>query len=146
MLNVTLTYHLTQSNSATFQDLLCNLYVGNVAPGSLTENGCLDYFVTSISVLGDARFNLRSWAFNSVQLRNRAIGYNVTEAENPVQILGLWWDTQSDLIYPSPKLEDAALTDDITKRGILKYASKIFNSLGLISPVTISTKLFLQKL
>jgi len=89
MLNATLTHHLTQSNSATSQDLLRNLYVDNVVSGSHTENGCLDYFVASRSVLGDARFNLRSWTSNSAQLRNRAIEHNVTEADNPVKILGL---------------------------------------------------------
>ena len=62
MLNATLTNHLTQSNSATSQDLLRNLYVNNAVSGSHSEKGCLDYFVASRSVLGGARFNLRSWA------------------------------------------------------------------------------------
>ena len=60
--------------------------------------------------------------------------------------LGLWWDTQSDLIYPSPKPDVTSFTAATTKREILKWASTIFDPLGFITPVTIFTKLFLRKL
>ena len=60
--------------------------------------------------------------------------------------LGLWWDTQSDLIYPSPKPDVTSFTAATTKREILKWASTIFDPLGFITPVTIFTKLSLQKL
>ena len=146
MLSATLTYHLTQNSSNTSQDLLRNLYVDNVVSGGQTETACVDYFVASRSILGDARFNLRSWTSNSTQLRTTAIEHNVAEGANPVKVLGLWWDTQFDLIYPSPKPDAISFTAATTKREILKWASTIFDPLGLISPVTISTKLFLQKL
>ena len=146
MLNAALTHHLTHNDSITSRDLLHNLYVDNVVSGSHTEAECLDYFTASRSLLGNAKFNLRSWASNSTQLRTAATEHNVAEADNPVKILGLWWDTQSDLIYPSPKSEVTTLTTATTKRDILKWASTIFDPLGLISPVTVSTKLFIQKL
>ncbi|HBP53640.1 MAG TPA: hypothetical protein DD643_04535 [Synechococcus sp. UBA8638] len=118
----------------------------NVVSSSHIEVECLDYFAASRSLLGNAKFNLRSWASNSTHLRTAATEHNVAEADNPVKILGLWWDTQSDLIYPSPKSEVTTLTAATTKRDILKWASTIFDPLGLISPVTVSTKLFIQKL
>ena len=146
MLSATLTYHLTQHNSEVSQDLLCNLYVDNVVSGCQTESLCMDYFTASRSVLGNANFNLRSWASNSTLLRSTAAEHNVAESANPVKVLGLWWDTQSDLIYSSPKPDVPYVTTATTKREILKWASTIFDPLGLISPVTVSTKLFLQKL
>ena len=146
MLSATLTYHLTQHNSEVSQDLLCNLYVDNVVSGCQTESLCMDYFTASRSVLGNANFNLRSWASNSTLLRSTAVEHNVAESANPVKVLGLWWDTQSDLIYSSPKPDVPYVTTATTKREILKWASTIFDPLGLISPVTVSTKLFLQKL
>ena len=146
MLNAALTHHLTHNNSITSRDLLRNLYVDNVVSGSHTEAEYLDYFAASRSLLGNAKFNLRSWASNNTQLRTATTEHNVAEAENPVKILGLWWDTQSDLIYPSPKSEVTTLTATTTKRDILKWASTIFDPLRLISPVTVSTKLFIQKL
>ncbi|XP_065915563.1 uncharacterized protein [Dysidea avara] len=76
---------------------------------------------------------------------NTAKQHQAAETNNPVNVLGLWWDTHSDLIYSSPK-PIASLTTTTTKRDILKWASTIFDPLGLISPVTISAKFFLQTL
>ena len=146
MLSATLTYHLTQNNSEVSQDVLRNLYVDNVVSGCQTESSCVDYFTASRSVLGNANFNLCSWASNSALLRSTAVAHNVAEGTNPAKVLDLWWDTQSDLIYSSPKPDVSYVTTATTKRKILKWASTIFDPLGLISPVTVSTKLFLQKL
>ena len=145
MLQATLTYHLTRNGSGISQDLLRNLYVDNVVSGCQTETASLDYFVQSRSILNTANFNLRSWASNNTQLMNTAKQHQAAETNNPVKVLGLWWDTHSDLIYSSPK-PIASLTTTTTKRDILKWASTIFDPLGLISPVTISAKLFLQTL
>ena len=146
MLSATLTYHLMQSNTSVSRDLLQNLYVDNVVSGCQTETESLDYFKSSRSLLGSASFNLRSWASNCAQLRITAEDHKVAEKDNPVKVLGLWWDTQSDLIYPSPKPDVSSFTAASTKREILKWASTIFDPLGFITPVTISSKIFLRNL
>lgn len=102
--------------------------------------------IKSRSILSSAKFNLHSWASNSPNLRNIAKEHKVAETDNPVKVLGLWLNTHSDLIYPSLRSETATSTVTGTKQEILKWASNIFNPLGLILPVTISTKLFLQQL
>ena len=68
------------------------------------------------------------------------------EASNTVKVLGLVWDAQLDLIFPSPKPDSVNFTSARTKCAILKCASSIFDPLGLITPVTISAKLFIQQL
>jgi len=70
----------------------------------------------------------------------------VSDDTNPVKVLGLWWDTDSDMIFTSPKPDATMFTMMATKREILKWTSSIFDPLGLISPVTITAKLFLQNL
>jgi len=72
--------------------------------------------------------------------------HNVLDDTNPVKVLGLWWDTLSDTISAAPKSDASMFTMLATKREILKWISGIFDLLGLISPVTITAKLFLQNL
>ena len=146
MLHAALTYHLTYHGSTVSQDLLHNLYVDNVVSGTQTETESLDYFLQSRTILNTANFNLRSWASNNAQLRNAAKQHQAADTNNPVKVLGLWWDTHSDLIYSSHKPIASATATATTKRDILRWASAIFDPLGLISPVTISAKLFLQTL
>jgi len=73
-------------------------------------------------------------------LQTTAIQHKVAETTNPVKVLGLIWNTQTDLIYLSPCTSSGNL---IT---ILQWSSSVFDPLGLITPVTISAKLFLQQL
>lgn len=146
MLNATLSYHLTRITTIISQDLLHNLYIDNVVSGCNTEEAAVDYYIKSILILSNAKFNLCTWASNIPNLRNIAKEHKVAETDNPVKVLGLWWNTQSDLIYPSPRSKTAPSNVARTKQEILKWASSIFDPLGLILPVIISAKLFLQQL
>ena len=53
------------------------------------------------------------------------------------------WNTQMDSIQ---LLSCTVSPLAVTKREILQWSSTIFDPLGLISPVTISARLFLQQL
>ena len=72
MLNATLKFHLTQNVNATSEDLLHNLYVGNLVSGCDSEEGAIQYFTLSQSILSSAGFNLRSWSSNYSLLRTTA--------------------------------------------------------------------------
>ena len=146
MLNAALIHHLSQTDSEVARDILNNLYVDNLVSGCRTEQGALKYFLESRTLLSNANFNLRSWTSNSRQLMSAAKENNAMEPNNPVKVLGLVWDAQLDLIFPSPKPESVNFTSARTKRAILKCASSVFDPLGLITPVTISAKLFIQQL
>lgn len=146
MLNAAIIHHLSQNDSEVARDILHNLYVDNLVSGCHTEQGALKYFLESRTLLNNVNFNLRSWISNSRLLMSAAKENNVMETSNPVKVLGLVWDAQLDLIFPSPKPESVNFTSARTKRAILKCASSIFDPLGLITPVTISAKLFIQQL
>ena len=45
--------------------------------------------------------------------------HNVLDDTNPVKVLGLWWDTHSDMIFASPKPDAAMFNMLATKREIL---------------------------
>ena len=146
MPNAAIMYHLELNDSSTSTDLICNLYVDNVVSGCHNEEAAVDYFIQSRSILGKVNFNLRSWVSNNQQLNTTAQAHNVLDDTNPVKVLGLWWDTHSDMVFASPKHDDAVSTMLATKCEILKWTSSIFDPLGLISSVIITTKLFLQSL
>jgi len=72
--------------------------------------------------------------------------HKVADTNHQVKVLGLWWDTKSDTICTPPNPDITMFTFTATKREILKWTSSIFDPLGLITPVTITAKLFLQQL
>ena len=140
MLNATIIYHLQQNDLTKSCDLIHTLYVDNVVSGTHSEETAIDYFIQSRSILGNANFNLHSCK----QLNDMENTNGVFDDTNPVKVLGLWWDTHSDTIFASPKQDAAVFSMLATKREILKWTLSVFDPLGLISPVTITAKLFLK--
>jgi len=94
----------------------------------------------------DAQFNLRSWASNSHEIAKQASKEGVHDCNNPVNVLGLQWNTHTDVLSLSTKSPLPAATSLVTKRDVLSESSKVYDPLGLLSPVTIKAKIFMQKL
>uniref|UniRef100_A0A1B0GPH1 Uncharacterized protein n=1 Tax=Phlebotomus papatasi TaxID=29031 RepID=A0A1B0GPH1_PHLPP len=63
-------------------------------------------------------------------------------SEGGIKTLGLQWHPSTDIFTFSTAFKDGA----ITKRAVLSNMSRIFDPLGLISPVTITAKILMQKL
>ena len=143
MLNATLKFHLTQNANATSRVLFHNLYVDNLVSGCESEEAAIEYFTESRSVLSSTGFNLHSWASSCSLLQTTESQHKVTN--NPVKVLGMLWNTQTDSIHPSP-CTGTGNSPALTKREVLRWSLAIFDPLGLITPVTISAKLFLQQL
>ena len=145
MLHAALHYHLTKNTSPVSDDMQDNLYVDNVISGCNSEKDAVHYYKQSRTIMSQANFNLRTWASNSAQLQSLAKQDGSAETSDTVKILGLQWNTSSDTLSLTPRI----VTNDapfITKRDILRDSSCIFDPLGLITPVTIQAKIFLQDL
>ena len=56
------------------------------------------------------------------------------------------WNTSSDTLALSNKTTLNTHEQLITKRELLQQSSKIFDPLGIIAPITICAKIFLQRL
>ena len=146
MLNAALHCHLAQNSSPTAQKMLANLYVDNIISGCISESEAISYYNEARSVMSGAHLNLRSWASNSSQLMDQANRDKVADTNNPVNVLGLQWNTRSDTLSLASKSSIPSITSLITKREVLKESSKVFDPLGLLSPVTIQAKCFMQSL
>ena len=131
--------------TARSEDLLHNLYVDNLLSGCGSEEAAIQYFTEARAVLGSAGFNLRSWSSNSSSLQITASQHQVCEHNNPVKVLGMFWNTETDSVHLSP-YSGMDNSTAITKQEVLQWSSTIFDPFGLITPVTISAKLFLQQL
>uniref|UniRef100_A0A182WG73 DUF5641 domain-containing protein n=1 Tax=Anopheles minimus TaxID=112268 RepID=A0A182WG73_9DIPT len=66
------------------------------------------------------------------------------DASKPIKTLGLKWDTKQDIfIIDAPQWKE---TSNITKRSVLSDTSRLFDPLGLVGPVVLLAKLYLQDL
>jgi len=96
--------------------------------------------------MSSAGFNLRAWVSNCESLNQKAQEAGVSSDSHLVNILGLLWNTRTDQLSLMP---NANITMDrplITKREVLKDTSKLFDPLGITSPVSVRAKLFMQML
>ena len=145
MLYAAIHYHLSRHPSSVAEDMQSNLYVDNVISGGNSEEEVVSYYKKSRALMSQANFNLRSWASNGIQLQNLAKQDGTAETSNIVKVLVLQWNTSSDQLSLTPR-NITTTTPFITKRDVLRDSSSIFDPLGLITPVTIQAKIFLQEL
>ena len=50
---------------------------------------------------------------------NTAVEHQVADTNNPIKVLGLWWDVQQDLVFALPKLNMTSYANAATKQEIL---------------------------
>ncbi|XP_071176358.1 uncharacterized protein [Mytilus edulis] len=122
ILNATLLKHLDACNTNVSAMMKNDLYVDNILSSLKNEDDAAKY---------------------STDLAKQ---HNVCEKETFVKILGLKWDTVKDTItVQKVDLFDIELPN-ITKREILKQASRIYDPLGLLNPVSVRAKFLMQTL
>ena len=97
--------------------------------------------------MSGSNFNHRSWASNSSQLINQANREKIADTNNPVNVLGLQRNTQkTNKLSLISKTSIPSTISLITKREVLNESFKVFDYLGLLSPVTVLAKKFMQSL
>ena len=154
--------------------ILQSLYVDDLVSGAKDEESAYKLFVTSKQILKSGSFNLRKFATNSPSLQvvidnleNSKIGkpeksfcndVDETFAKSTInqshpndsggqKILGVHWDVVSDQFSFSFKgLAAVAAKIEPPKRSVVSLVSRFYDPLGLITPVTIRFKVFIQTL
>ena len=146
MLNAILLFHLSQYSSTTAKDMLENLYVDNIITGRESDEAAVCYYSTARTIMSEANFNLRSWASNNNKLKEQVKEDGTGAESGPVNVLGLQWDTTNDTISLTLKSPIPTHHTLVTKREVLRESSKIFDPIGVLSPVTVRAKILIQKL
>lgn len=124
-----------------------DFYMDDFLSGSDTEQEAADTILGVSELLKSAGMNLRKWRSNEPRLINEGNGDsrdlnlgNLDESKT----LGLGWKSRSDELFFTIDL--GKTPDTLTKRFILSTIAKIFDPLGLLSPVVIKGKVLLQQL
>ena len=155
LLNETMKYHLERylNEAKNFVEKFLNdLYVDDSTFGFFNVKEAYDFYLNAKRIMKECGFELRKWASNSVELMNkinRDENINCSDSSNESnhtrKVLGINWDLSADtVIFYFDELVNEAFSLPMTKRSILKISAKIFDPLGLTSPITIQFKMLFQ--
>ena len=124
-----------------------SLYVDDLISGSHSTKKALELKQTAKDVFSEAGFELHKWHSNVKEIEAAenpiVTGENQSYAkqqlgvsEGETKLLGLAWSKDEDSIQVNIPKETAACT----KRGILGKMARIYDPLGLVSPLTLTGK------
>ncbi|XP_075150750.1 uncharacterized protein LOC142224854 [Haematobia irritans] len=129
--------------------ILSDFYMDDFISGANDENELVEIYRQVAAVMESAKFTLRKWFSNSKVFnkfvpdadREKTIRLNDEEI---IKTLGIVWAPLSDSFhYVWPKLDSSR---GITKRIVLAELSTLFDPLGLINPIIVKAKIFMQDL
>ncbi|MCP4991708.1 MAG: hypothetical protein GY928_38295, partial [Colwellia sp.] len=99
-----------------------------------------------MKIFYQAHLYLREWATNGVGLRQQLSNDGLAaENQEVVKTLGLRWNTENDRIR-CPSKSSKVIASEVTKRQCLSITAQLFDPLGVLLPVTIKSRMFLQNL
>ena len=141
LLNAVLQTHLRDKREVVSDDernlldlLGESLYVDDCAISVEREDEVDRFREFSVSLLEEAGMDLRKW--------KRSHGESDTECGS--KVLGVTWDEKSDMLSFSPdSLPEPP--ECWTRRALLKQVSSLFDPLGLVAPLILPGKIYLQQ-
>eukprot|EP00794_Sanderia_malayensis_P001767 gene1767-biopygen1613 len=144
-LGAVLLHHLEQFRTPVAVDISEKLYVDNLLSGVDNEADTISYFHEARHLMQQGNFVLRQWCSNSKLLCDLAREHSTSTKSFIVSILGLSWNTRNDDIS-FPALTFASASTTLTKRKVLSMTSKLYDPLGMLSPVTLIAHLYIAAL
>ena len=131
--------------------LLNNTYVDDIMAGCDSLKDVQNLQNELVNILGSAQMALHKWSSNTpallhtIEQDNLEPPVSINEKFNAVvKTLGMTWDPAQDLFTFKISLTND--TRPSTKRSVLSQISSIFDPLGLLAPVIVTVKLFMQHL
>ncbi|CAH1963989.1 unnamed protein product [Acanthoscelides obtectus] len=133
----------------TSKVILNDFYVDDLISGSDSVDDAKQLKNELAAILDSYGFPLRKWLSNRVETLEQTVNNesNTFQLNNDEtrKTLGVFWNAQSDVFKYTVEIDQFVLKR-ITKRGMLSAISKIFDPLGILSPVTVTVKLMIQEL
>ncbi|XP_062714255.1 uncharacterized protein LOC134291019 [Aedes albopictus] len=129
-----------------------NYYVDDMLSGADSIEAAMQLTSEMLELASSGGFTLRKWNSNSSALMDqlpenlvdRRPELELDTANTPVKTLGLLWDTTSDSFLFRPPVWNSEAP--ITKRIVLADTARLFDPIGLVGPVIVAAKIFVQDL
>lgn len=131
------------------QIVLRDFYVDDLLTGASNVKELLKIRDEVTSILLKGKFELRKWASNAPEILSNIPGISCDNMildfnkDNNIATLGLQWNAIADTLQYSFNIFNRKL---LTKRTVLSHISKVFDPLGLVSPVIIKAKILMQEI
>lgn len=129
-----------------------DFYVDDVLSGAGTCDEAIEKQTQLIEMLNRGGFHIHKWCSNMPDLlRNipaedceKTMLFENSDANETIKTLGILWNPVADefVFRVNRNLESGR----ITKRVVLSGLAKLFDPLGLVGPVIVSAKIFMQNL
>ena len=127
------------------ETILQNFYVDDLVSSKNTEEEVLVERKKVEEELGRGSMELRKWNSNSVELK----GLFTEDEEDPLpdeeSVLGIVWNTSSDLICINNTRILKTLSNRNTKEELYSVIAQVFDPMGLLSPYVFLAKRLLHK-
>ncbi|XP_045447930.1 uncharacterized protein LOC123656267 isoform X1 [Melitaea cinxia] len=130
--------------------IIRNTYVDDIICGADNIDQLRNLKQELIQLLSLGSFTLHKWCSNNTQIledipSNRRYFEHINiNKDNMIKTLGLKYNILTDSFVFSCPAQDLKLLK--TKREILSFIGKIYDPLGLIGPIIVTAKLFMQSL
>ena len=126
-------------------EVLKSLYVDDITTGVPTIPAAKQLKCEATEIFADAKFELHKWHSNEPELETNCENYKPTFAKQQLgstftpgkgKLLGVPWDKSEDILGVTFSNSPAKLT----KQGILANLAKVYDPLGLVSPMMLDGK------
>lgn len=128
-----------------------DMYVDDLITGADNEQDAAKLQQQISTVLARGGFELRKWASSSAAVLQSIPASHRESKEllqfddcDSIKALGIYWFPTQDLFGFVVKIPESS--DSSTKRSILADTARLFDPLGLLSPIIITAKILLQRL
>ncbi|XP_023236884.1 uncharacterized protein LOC111635960 isoform X2 [Centruroides sculpturatus] len=128
--------------------ILRDVYMDDIVSGEQDFDAALELQSQLCNMLSTCGMTLHKWNSNSMKLMNSSSPENKehcfsSSAEPTVKTLGIIWKPVEDQFIFKVSIPEKLL---YTKREVLSVIARLYDPLGLLAPVIIRAKIFLQKL
>nr|XP_043065771.1 uncharacterized protein LOC122321020 [Drosophila bipectinata] len=127
--------------------LLEDFYVDDVLTGANREDELLTNKNELIQLMSHAKLDLDKWVSNSSLMckpdSRDAISTGNARVQDSIKVLGIYWNPTDDTLMYQTGLTS---NPSCTKRQILSDVARIFDPLGLLSPIVVQFKIMFQRL